>query len=208
MPTQVAVLLFDGFDLLDAGGPYEVLLTANRLAERQGQPRPFVVTTVADHDGPVAAYGGLRVLADTTVDQLAAVDVVIVPGTIDVAAAVNDDQLVATVAALAARASTTTASVCTGAFLLAAAGLLEGRTATTHHEDVPALAARPDVGATVTTARWVDTGDVVTVAGLSSGIAGALHLVDRIAGRDLAVATARQIEHAWDPDGADVVPGD
>jgi transcriptional regulator GlxA family with amidase domain len=194
VPTQVAVLLFDGFDLLDAGGPYEVLLTANRLAERQGQPRPFVVTTVADHDGPVAAYGGLRVLADTTVDQLAAVDVVIVPGTIDVAA-------------LAARASTTTASVCTGAFLLAAAGLLEGRTATTHHEDVPALAARPDVGATVTTARWVDTGDVVTVAGLSSGIAGALHLVDRIAGRDLAVATARQIEHAWDPDGADVVPG-
>ena len=92
------------------------------------------------------------------------------------------------------------ASVCTGAFLLAAAGRLRDRPATTHHEDVDDLAARDDVGEVRTGVRWVDDGAVVTGAGLSSGLALGLHLVDRVAGRDLAVATAAQIEHPWRPD--------
>ncbi len=206
MPVRVALLLFEGCDLLDVGGPYEVLLTANRLSRRRGHEPPFDVVTVAREDGPVTVFGGLGLLAHQTTDEVGTVDVVVVPGTVDVEAAVADADLVATVARLADTASTVTASVCTGAFLLAAAGHLEGRRATTHHEDVPALAARADVGEIVAGTRWVDDGDVVTVAGLSSGIAGGLHLVDRFAGRELALATARQIEHAWDPDGNDAVP--
>ncbi len=92
-------------------------------------------------------------------------------------------------------------SVCTGAFLLGDAGLLDGRPFTTHWEDVEALDRRlhvyPPRGRRE---PWVDAGAVVTAGGLSSGIAMALHVVDRAAGRDLAIRTARQIDYAWDPD--------
>jgi transcriptional regulator GlxA family with amidase domain len=109
-----------------------------------------------------------------------------------------------------ADATATTASVCTGAFLLAAVGRLDGRRWTTHWEDVDLLAARlgPDGAAgAVRGVRWVDEGEVVTGAGLSSGIAMALHLVDRFAGRELAERTARQIDYPWLPDGPDPTAG-
>lgn len=92
-----------------------------------------------------------------------------------------------------------TASVCTGAFLLAKAGVLEGRTATTHWEDVadlraqfPALAVRDDV-------RWVDEGSVVSSAGIAAGIDMSLHLVARLASPALAEATARQMDVPYRP---------
>jgi transcriptional regulator GlxA family with amidase domain len=127
---------------------------------------------------------------------------VVVPGTVDLETALGDAELVATVAALARRADIVT-SVCTGSFLLAAAGLLAGRTATTHHEDLAALAARNDVGAVRAGVRFVVDGPVVTAAGLSSSLSLGLHLVDRLGGRGLAVATARQLEHPFDPGGDD-----
>ena len=200
MVLRVALLVFDGCDLLDVGGPYEVLLTANRLAERDGGAAPFEVLTVAPDDRPIAAYGGLGLRAATVADEVEAADVVVVPGLIDLDAALQDGALIDAVAGLVAR-SELAASVCTGAFLLAEVGALAGRAATTHHEDADLLAARDDVGEVVTDRRWVDTGEVVTGAGLSSGLALGLHLVDRFAGRDLALATARQLEHPWDPEG-------
>lgn len=204
MARRTALLVFDGCDLLDTGGPYEVLLTANRLAERAGDEPPFEVITVAADDRLIAAYGGLGLRAQATLADLGAVDLVLVPGLIDVDAGLADPTLVGAVKDLVAR-SQVAASVCTGAFLLAAAGALGDRPATTHHEDLPALADRDDVGEVVSGRRWVDDGEVVTGAGLSSGIALGLHLVDRFAGRDLAVSTARQVEHLWDPDGRDQV---
>jgi transcriptional regulator GlxA family with amidase domain len=91
--------------------------------------------------------------------------------------------------------------VCTGAFVLQSLGFLDGRPWTTHWEDVEDLEARTGrAGAGQAWVRWVDAGEVVTAGGLSSGIAMALHLVDRFAGRDLALRTARQIEYNWDPD--------
>jgi transcriptional regulator GlxA family with amidase domain len=202
---HVVSLVFDGCDLLDVGGPYEVVLTANRLAARQGRPEPFTLATVSLDGAAVTAYGGLGLVADTAGDAVDHLDVLVVPGLIDLDAALGDAALVDLVRRLADRAALTT-SVCTGAFLLAAAGVLAGRPATTHHEDLDLLAARDDVGEVRRGCRWVDDGDLVTAAGLSSGIALGLHLVDRLAGRDLALATAEQIEHAWDPDGRDVVP--
>lgn len=194
--TRVALLVFEGCDLLDVGGPYEVLHTANRLALRAGAPAPFDIHVVAPDDRPVTAYGGLGLVP--TGPAPADVDVVVVPGLIDIEAGVGDAALVASVSKLADGASLT-ASVCTGSFLLAAAGKLAGRAATTHHEDLADLEAR-NVGEVISGVRWVDTGDVVTAAGLSSGLALGLHLVDRLAGRDLALATAAQIEHPWSPD--------
>jgi transcriptional regulator GlxA family with amidase domain len=190
------MLVFESCDLLDVGGPYEVLLTANRLAARRSEPEPFGVVVVAPGDRAVTAYGGLGLTPSATLDDR--YDLVVVPGLVDVPAALADDHLVAAVAQLADRAEVV-ASICTGAFLLAAAGQLRDRVATTHHEDLADLAARDDVGEVRAGVRWVDSGTVVTGAGLSSGLATGLHLVDRFAGRELATATAAQIEHPWSP---------
>jgi transcriptional regulator GlxA family with amidase domain len=203
---RVGILVFEGVDLLDAGGPYEVFLTASRLVGRDGGDPPFDVVTVSADGEPVTAYGGLGLVPQAAAGEVGPLDVLVVPGTIDVDAATADARLVAAIEALDAGAGLTT-SVCTGAFLLARAGLLDGRPWTTHWEDVDDLAARlsPDGAAGATRGvRWVDGGRVVTSGGLSSGIAMALHVVDRLAGRELAVRTARQLDYSWspEPDGA------
>ncbi|MEE7561486.1 DJ-1/PfpI family protein, partial [Xanthomonas sp. Kuri4-2] len=100
------------------------------------------------------------------------------------------------IAATAAHARLT-ASVCTGAFLLAAAGLLTGRPATTHWEDTDDLQARFPQVQVRPAQRWVDTGTVVTSAGISAGIDMSLHLVRRLCGEPLALATARQMDYSW-----------
>lgn len=202
-PIRTTLLVYDGCDLLDVGGPYEVMLTANRLADRQGRTAPFAVHTVAASP-KVTAYGGLGLVASHQAADPDAIDLLVVPGLVDLDTALADRDLLERVAALTARAAVV-ASVCTGAFLLAATGLLRGRRATTHHEDTALLRARDDVGEVVDGVRWVDDGDVVTAAGLSSGLALGLHLVDRFAGRGLALATARQLEHDWDADGGELV---
>jgi transcriptional regulator GlxA family with amidase domain len=97
-----------------------------------------------------------------------------------------------------AAASQLTASVCTGAFLLAQAGVLQTQRVTTHWEDVADLQALFPKLQVLQGPRWVDQGSVVTSAGISAGIDMSLHLVERLAGRELALATARQMDYAWD----------
>jgi len=199
--VRVGILLYPGVDLLDAGGPYEVFLTASRLVVRDGGAPPFEVVTVGVGPGPSAAYGGLGLTPHTTAEEAGRLDVLVVPGTIDVDRALADRDLVESVGRLAAGAELTS-SVCTGAFLLAEAGLLSGHRWTTHWEDIDLLAERYGLDGGVRGVRWVDAGPVVTGAGLSSGIAMALHLVDRLAGRALAERTARQLDTDWDAAGA------
>ena len=123
------------------------------------------------------------------------------PGTTDIDGALADDALLTSIARLREH-SAIVASVCTGAFLLARLGLLTDRAWTTHWEDVDTLAQTLGPGGARREVRWVDEGAEVTAAGLSSGIAMSLHLVDRLAGRDLAERTARQLDYTWDPAGA------
>jgi transcriptional regulator GlxA family with amidase domain len=100
------------------------------------------------------------------------------------------------IAARAAEAQLT-ASVCTGAFLLAKAGVLAGKTATTHWEDIDDFRKSfPDIPIDVE-ARWIDEGRIVTSAGISAGIDMSLHLVERLAGEPLALRTARQMDYRW-----------
>lgn len=201
----VGILVYDGCDLLDVGGPYEALLTAGRLLARTGAGPHLSVSTIAVRAGPVSVYGGLELGGHRVADDVGTLAVLVVPGTIEVAAALADQELLRTIERLAARSELVT-SVCTGSFLLAAAGLLTSRAATTHHEDLAELAARGDVGSVVGGVRFIGDDRVVTAAGLSSGLSLGLHLVDRLVGRDLAVATARQLEHPFDPEGRDGVP--
>lgn len=199
---RIAILLFDGVDLLDVGGPYEVFLTANRLAVREGRLPPFDVVTVSVDGGARTAYGGLGLEPEARLDA-SRWDVFLVPGLIDVPAAVGNEVLLEAIRR-AGRSAGILGSVCTGALLLASAGLLEGTVATTHNEDVDELGEL--IGSkNAVVERWVDTGGVVTAGGLSNGIAMALHLVARLVSVELAERTARQLEYAWNPDDGLVV---
>ena len=171
----VALLMFDDMDLLDFGGPYEVLLTANRLAERDGRQQPFDVHTVSLDGEAVTAYGGVGLLPHAGADQALDAHVVVVPGAIAIDRVCGDDQVIAFVDQLTSTARIVT-SVCTGAFLLAKIGKLAGRPWTTHWEDVPELARRldqhdaADATESSPSTRLVDDGDVITAGGLSCGL--------------------------------------
>lgn len=197
--TVVGIYVFDGVELLDMAGPYEVFTTAARVAARTAAGDRFRVLTVGRSAGPYLARAGLRLEADCPLTHHPRLDILIVPGGVVDAEVANGT--VREWLATQAGHVPLIASVCTGAFLLGAAGLLRGRRATTHWEDIEALArACPDT-VVMPGVRWVDEGDVVTSAGISAGIDMALHLVARTAGRELARATARQMEYDWrDPD--------
>lgn len=197
---RIGILLFEGVDLLDSGGPYEVFLTASRLTQRDGAPAPFEIVTLTTDGAPVTAYGGLILTPGSSLAAVGAIDLLLVPGTTDLSSPLADTELIEAVRTLSADAELT-ASVCTGAFLLAKAGLLGEKKWTTHWEDIDLLAETVGAQGAVRHRRWVDAGEIVTSGGLSSGIAMALHLVARFAGRELADRTARQIEYDWNPTG-------
>lgn len=205
-PWRVAILAFDDVEALDLAGPYEVFTTATRMHARQhaGAPPLFDVRCVAREAGPgaaVRARAGLRIVPDAGFADTAPADLLVVPGGV-VDGALACPATLAWIARTAA-AARVTASVCTGAFLLAAAGVVRDGAVTTHWEDIDDLRARfpqLDVRAGV---RWVDhggTGRLFTSAGISAGIDLSLHLVERLAGRALAERTARQMDTPWNPD--------
>lgn len=196
---KIGIFLFDGVDVLDAGGPYEVFLTANRLLERAGEAAPFDVMTISPDGAAVTAYGGLGLLPHASAADCGPLDVVVVPGTIDLAGALENVELIETVRRLAVDSDIKT-SVCTGAFLLDAAGLLQDGPWTTHWEDIDALAETAPATGAQRGVRWADAGDVVTSGGLTAGIDMALHMVDRLVSLELAEQTARQLDHPWTPD--------
>jgi transcriptional regulator GlxA family with amidase domain len=197
-PTlRVAILAFDDVEALDLAGPYEVFTTASRMAQRAAPDAPslFEVTCVARSLAPVRMRAGLSVLPEHSFADAPPADVLIVPGGVVDAAM----QCAATLKwiASASRDAFVTASVCTGAFLLAASGVLRDGPVTTHWEDIadlrmrcPSLDVRENV-------RWIDRGSIVTSAGITAGIHMSLHLVARLADEALALRTARQMDFTW-----------
>ncbi|MEM7223360.1 MAG: DJ-1/PfpI family protein [Pseudomonadota bacterium] len=185
---HIAILLFDDLTVLDAAGPAEVL---GRLPGAR-------VSFVAKQAGPVSSQegsSGLKLIADAGFDQVPRTDVLLVPGGPGYATAANDPATLAWLRSLAAEAAWVT-SVCTGALVLGAAGLLQGKRATTHWSMIDALA---DHGAVPERARFVRDGQVVTGAGVSAGIDMALTLAALIAGPERAQAIQLQIEYAPEP---------
>ena len=189
-PRRVEILAFPQVQLLDVAGPLQVFATAN---ERLGLPvEPYAPCVVAPGDGPVSASAGLGLATLPLPDLDVPVDTFIVAGGPGVTAAAGDSTLVAWVAARAAGARRV-ASVCTGAFLLAATGRLDGRRAATHwaHGDrLKALHPRIRVEADPI---FVRDGDTWTSAGVTAGIDLALALVEEDLGREAALAIARHL---------------
>ncbi|MET3442631.1 transcriptional regulator GlxA family with amidase domain [Variovorax paradoxus] len=199
MTLRVRILAYDGVEALDFAGPFEVFTTASRVSQRlnPGAQAPFEVASVAlaSASQPVQARAGLRLLADHELAANPKADVLIVPGGV-VDAAMASPATLRWIAECAAGAQLV-ASVCTGVFLLAKSGVVTQEAVTTHWEDIadlreqfPSLDVREGE-------RWIDSGRVVSSAGISAGIDMSLYLVERLAGRALAERTARQMDYAW-----------
>jgi transcriptional regulator GlxA family with amidase domain len=199
MPTSVGIYLYPDVEVLDFAGPYEVFTTATRVALRENMPPPFSTFTIAARKGLVRARAGLVVQPNFNFANHSPIDLLIVPGGV-VTAELEKPEVIRWIEKTAAQAGLT-ASVCTGAFLLAKANVLYAHKATTHWEDIAELKSMFPLLKVVENCRWVDTGRYVTSAGISAGIDMSLHLVERIAGRALAEATARQLDFDWRENG-------
>lgn len=162
-------------------------------SRRSDESAPFRVFTVARSDRPIAAVGGLKVIPDYSFEDAPDIDILLVPGGAGTRPQLDDTDVLDWIRRIAAGARQTT-SVCTGALLLANAGLLDGRRATTHwasHDRLESL----DRGITVDReSRFVDDG-IVTSAGVAAGIDMAFYLVERHCGRDVADETAHYIDY-------------
>jgi transcriptional regulator GlxA family with amidase domain len=194
---QVGILMFDGVEALDFAGPFEVFTTATRMQARLAPTTaaPFEVRTVSRDGGTVQARAGLVVQVDHAFASAPAFDLLLVPGgVVDAALACDDTR--AWIARVAP-ACEVVASVCTGAFLLAAAGVTGDAPLTTHWEDLADLRAAWPALTVVDNVRWVEHGRVISSAGIAAGIDMSLHLVERLAGRALAERTVRQMDVRW-----------
>lgn len=189
---RIAVALFDDAEELDWAGPWEVLSFWARMWPDDG----VEVVTVAASREPVTCAKGLRVLPDVAWGELGAVDVLVYPGGQGTRAQLADEGVRARLREVAASGALM-ASVCTGSLVYAAAGLLDGRPATTHWADVDELASHGTGLEVRGGERFVDAGEVVTAAGVSAGIDMALHLVARLR----SVERARQVRRGiqYDP---------
>ena len=197
MTQTIGIYIYDEIEVLDFAGPFEVFSVANRVhARMEPEAAPlFNVVIIAEQMRPVSARGPLPLQPHAAIDAHPPLDVLLLPG--GVVTAELERANVTNWIAETAPSTRITASVCTGAFLLAKAGLLHNKKATTHWEDIPDLQSMfPDVDVQKDL-RWVDTGHIVTAAGISAGIDMSLHLVARLAGEELATKTARQMEFDW-----------
>lgn len=182
---DVAVLIFDGVELLDFTGPAEVFVVA-------GEGKLFRVFTVAEQKDAIRTMGGITVKPEFSIKDAPKADILVIPG----GSMRNVGKPGREWLKKAAGEAEVTMSVCMGAFLLADAGLLDDREATTHHwglEDLKKAAPRCKV---IAGKRFVDSGKIVTTAGVTAGIDGALHLVERFHGKVAARWTADEwMEH-------------
>jgi transcriptional regulator GlxA family with amidase domain len=193
----VGILIFDDVEVLDFAGPFEVFATT-RLPD--GDPnddasKPFHVVTIAEEPAIVKCRGNLLVQPHHTIDDHPPLDILVVPGGYGTRRQASNARLLDWIATQDCSTRITT-SVCTGAFLLAARGLLDNLPATTHWGSIDRLKAAHPLIEVRENVRYVDNGHIVTSAGVSAGIDMALHIVSRLLGEEIAAATAHGMEYA------------
>ncbi|GAB2547249.1 DJ-1/PfpI family protein [Nocardia heshunensis] len=191
---RIGILLFDGVEELDFAGPWEVLAFWTRMVPEDG----WEVFTLSPTGAIVQCAKGLKVTPDHSFDSAPAMDVLVFPGGQGTRPMVHDDLILDWVRAQRDRVPLIT-SVCTGALVLAAAGLLKGRPATTHWRSLDVLAQLDPSIEVRGDARYVDAGDIITSSGVSAGTDMALHLVQRLAGADRARWVRRGIQYDPQP---------
>jgi transcriptional regulator GlxA family with amidase domain len=191
---HIGILLFPDVEELDAVGPWEVLAFWTRTWPGDG----YAVTTLARHTGPIACAKGLTIIAEHSYDDAPPLDVLIYPGGQGTRPQLKDVDQLDWVRRQRAQIPLMT-SVCTGSLVYAAAGLLANRPATTHWASLDRLAELDPTVEVRPHDRFVDSGDVITSAGVSAGIDMALHLVQRLAGTERAQQVRRGIQYDPQP---------
>jgi transcriptional regulator GlxA family with amidase domain len=196
----VGILVFPKVEVLDFCGPFEVF-SVTRLSEdrRREEPSPYEVVLVAEQAGIVVATGGLKVIADHTLEECPRLDVLVVPGGWGTRQEISNERLIRWIAERAQQVATV-ASVCTGSLLLGAAGLLDGRRATTHWRVLEWMKELFPAVQVIGEQHVVEEGDVITSAGIAAGIDMALRVVARQHGEAVARATARHMEYPFPED--------
>jgi len=193
---NVGILIFDEVEVLDFAGPFEVFSRTRLLkgaeSRRSDDSAPFNPFTISIDSKPLTASGGLKIIADYSFNDFPKIDILIVPGGYGTRTLLNNERLLQWIKAVSAKANIT-ASVCTGSLLLAKAGLLEGKRATTHWGAIEALKSiSKDI--TVINDRRIVNDEIITSAGVSSGIDMAFMIVENLYGEQVASDTSKYIE--------------
>lgn len=188
---KVAIFIHEGVELLDFSGPGEVFASANH---RQA----FEVYTVAASPAEIVSQGFVTIKPQYTFANCPPPDILVLPGgRTDVP--LSDPAVIKWIMESSQKAEIVM-SVCTGAFLLAKSGLLDGREATTHWSSIAALRQEASKTTVRENCRFVDNGQIITAAGVSAGIDASLHVVDKLLGREVAENTAHYMEYKWQPE--------
>jgi len=187
---NIGIYVYDQAEVLDFSGPFEVFSTAKRLGDEN-----WHVFFVSQSREPVIARGGFRLLPDYSIQSHPKIDVLLVVGGVHTNEMLKPDVL-DWIKSVDQHAQVV-ASVCTGAFLLANAGLLNGLSVTTHWEDIADLKAQFADLKVVDNKRWVQSGKYITSGGISAGIDMSLHLVSQLTTKVYAEKVAHQMEYNW-----------
>lgn len=185
--AKVAVLVFPGVQILDFTGPYDVFAAAG-----------FEVFTVASERKPLFAGGGLAIVPSYALADAPEAEIVVIPGG-GVEQHLDDQALMSWIRGATERAETVL-SVCNGAYFLGRLGALDGVTATTYHGAIPGLRKLAPTARIVEDRRFVDSGKLVVSAGISAGIDGAMHVLEKRLGRGEAMEVALALEYDWQPE--------
>lgn len=189
---NVGIYIYDQAEVLDFSGPFEVFSTASRISKNDN---PFDVFLISESGNTISARAGYRVIPGYGFNDHPMVDVLIVAGGVH-SNEMDKLQVIEWIYQQSRNASIT-ASVCTGAFLLAKAKVLKEHNVTTHWGDIADLRSEFPQLSIIENVRWVDEGSIITSAGISAGIDMSLHLVSRLHSYDLAEKTARQMDFSW-----------
>ena len=194
IPKKVAILIYDEVEVLDFCGPFEVF----SVCGRRDQSNPFNVYTVAEKSGPVLARNQLSVNPKYSITDCLQPDILVIPGGFGARREMNNQNLVEWIKKCNEKAELIL-SVCTGALLLAKAGLLEGLSATTHHGAFELLEEIDPNTRVKREERIVDNGRIILSAGVAAGIDMSFYVISKLLGEEQALETAQYIEYPWMP---------
>lgn len=191
-PRRVAILIFDDVEVLDFAGPFEVFNVTGEVND----PPPFETFTVALEDRPIRARGQLQIFPHYTLEHCPQPDIVVIPGGFGTRALMDHTPLIDWIRQQAVEAEYLL-SVCTGALLLARAGVLDGLKATTHHTAFDRLAQEAPTCRIIREARFVDNGRIITAGGISAGMDMALYVIGRLITTQQFENTVAEMEYGW-----------